>query len=390
MKSFKVKVSLLVFIAFLLGCNEFIMVGITNDIASSYAVSLSTVGFLVTAFAVSYVMCTIVLTVFTANYDRFNVYIVSLIIFLIGNILSAMAPNYLTLFLSRVLTAMVAGIIISFSLIFGNTVAPIEQGSMTVAAIYSGFNIATIVGVPVGTFLAKQYNWRICFWIISILTLVSIIFSWCLLPHHNGKQKVTLKSQIILFKDYRIILGIIIIISTYASQYSFYTYIQPIIVNILTFSTYALNYLLSVIGVTFIIGNLLAGVISSKYEVKKMTKIEALATFFFALLPLSFHFSWVGILCICLICIMLGMPSSILQVMFLNIAHSQYPQSLNVSSSIDPLCTNIGVSVGSLFASLFINHFPMTNIGYLGFCFSLCGLFASFFLTSHFLQSQRS
>ena len=263
MKSFKVKVSLLVFIAFLLGCNEFIMVGITNDIASSYAVSLSTVGFLVTAFAVSYVMCTIVLTVFTANYDRFNVYIVSLIIFLIGNILSAMAPNYLTLFLSRVLTAMVAGIIISFSLIFGNTVAPIEQGSMTVAAIYSGFNIATIVGVPVGTFLAKQYNWRICFWIISILTLVSIIFSWCLLPHHNGKQKVTLKSQIILFKDYRIILGIIIIISTYASQYSFYTYIQPIIVNILTFSTYALNYLLSVIGVTFIIGNLLAGVISS-------------------------------------------------------------------------------------------------------------------------------
>lgn len=151
MKSFKVKVSLLVFIAFLLGCNEFIMVGITNDIASSYAVSLSTVGFLVTAFAVSYVMCTIVLTVFTANYDRFNVYIVSLIIFLISNILSAMAPNYLTLFLPRVLTAMVAGIIISFSLIFGNTVAPIEQGSMTVAAIYSGFNIATIVGVPVGT-----------------------------------------------------------------------------------------------------------------------------------------------------------------------------------------------------------------------------------------------
>ena len=87
-----------VLVAFLLGCNEFMVVGVLSNIAKSYHASLSTVGFLVTMFALTYAICTPVLTTLTGKYDRFKVLMVLMVIFLLGNTLTACAPSLFWLF----------------------------------------------------------------------------------------------------------------------------------------------------------------------------------------------------------------------------------------------------------------------------------------------------
>ena len=89
---------------------------------------------------------------------------------------------------------------------------------------------------------------------------------------------------------------------------------------------------------------------------------------------LAFHLSWLGIALLCLICLVLGMPGSILQVMFLNVADRDYPEAMSLASSLNPICTNIGVSVGSLVAAISVNFVPISQVGYIGAIFALIGV----------------
>lgn len=380
MSKYRLQSIVFVLVAFLLGCNEFMVVGVLSDIAKSYQASLSAVGFLVTSFAIIYAICTPVITMLTSRFNRFKVLMTLMLIFLLGNTLTAFAPSLFWLFFSRILTASVAGAIISLILVFVSIVAPMEKRAMLVAATFAGFSIATIIGVPIGTAISNISSWHVSFMVISILTVIVGAFLVWLTPKDSPQSPSTLSNQVSLLADRRIYLGIVVMIALMTAEYSFYTYIRPIITNVLGYSNTQLSFLLGVIGITFILGNTCAGVIVNHFGITKLTWI---ATGIFVLLLLMdsvFKVAWMGLALLCLICFLLGMPGSILQVMFLNVADRDYPQAINLSSSLNPICTNIGVSLGSLTASIGVNFLPIGKIGYIGALFALVAIIGSHML----------
>ena len=356
------------------------VVGVLSNIAKSYHASLSTVGLLVTIFAITYAICTPVLTTVTSKYDRFKVLMTMLAIFWVGNTLTALAPNLFWLFVSRVITAAVAGAIISLVLVYVSMIAPIEKRSMLVAAVFSGFSTATIIGVPVGTTISMLSSWHVSFLVISVLTIIIGAGLYWLVP--RGAEQVTgsIKSQLRLMTDRRILLAVMVMITLMAAEYTFYTYIRPIITDVLGFTPSQLNWLLGVIGVMFIIGNTCAGIISSHYGIGKMPLISTACLLLLLIMGVAFQLSWLGIILLCLICFVLGMPGSILQVMFLNVAEHDYPEAMSLASSLNPICTNVGVSVGSLVASISVNFVPISQIGYVGAIFALIGVISTLML----------
>lgn len=366
--------------AFLLGCNEFMVVGVISNIAKSYHASLSTVGLLVTFFAITYAVCTPVLTTVTSKYNRFKVLMAMLVIFWIGNTMTALAPNLFWLFVARIITAAVAGVIISLILVFVSVIAPLEKRSMLVAAVFSGFSTATIIGVPVGTTISMLSSWYISFLVISVLTIIIGAALYWLVPRDSDQVTGSIKSQLRLMGDRRIVLGVVVMIALMAAEYTFYTYIRPIITDVLGYSTAQLNWLLGLIGVMFILGNTAAGIVSSHYGIAKMPQVSAACLILLLVMGLAFHLSWMGIALLCLICFVLGMPGSILQVMFLNVADRDYPEAISLASSLNPICTNIGVSVGSLVASISVNFVPISQVGYIGAIFALIGVVGTMML----------
>lgn len=366
--------------AFLLGCNEFMVVGVISNIAKSYHASLSTVGLLVTFFAIIYAVCTPVLTTVTSKYNRFKVLMAMLVIFWIGNTMTALAPNLFWLFVARIITAAVAGVIISLILVFVSVIAPLEKRSMLVAAVFSGFSTATIIGVPVGTTISMLSSWYISFLVISVLTIIIGAALYWLVPRDSDQVTGSIKSQLRLMGDRRIVLGVVVMIALMAAEYTFYTYIRPIITDVLGYSTAQLNWLLGLIGVMFILGNTAAGIVSSHYGIAKMPQVSAACLILLLVMGLAFHLSWMGIALLCLICFVLGMPGSILQVMFLNVADRDYPEAISLASSLNPICTNVGVSVGSLVASISVNFVPISQVGYIGAIFALIGVVGTMML----------
>lgn len=366
--------------AFLLGCNEFMVVGVISNIAKSHHASLSTVGLLVTFFAITYAVCTPVLTTVTSKYNRFKVLMAMLVIFWIGNTMTALAPNLFWLFVARIITAAVAGVIISLILVFVSVIAPLEKRSMLVAAVFSGFSTATIIGVPVGTTISMLSSWHISFLVISVLTIIIGAALYWLVPRDSDQVTGSIKSQLRLMGDRRIVHGVVVMIALMAAEYTFYTYIRPIITDVLGYSTAQLNWLLGLIGVMFILGNTAAGIVSSHYGIAKMPQVSAACLILLLVMGLAFHLSWMGIALLCLICFVLGMPGSILQVMFLNVADRDYPEAISLASSLNPICTNVGVSVGSLVASISVNFVPISQVGYIGAIFALIGVVGTMML----------
>ena len=369
--------------AFLLGCNEFMVVGVISNIAKSYHASLSTVGLLVTFFAITYAVCTPVLTTVTSKYNRFKVLMAMLMIFWIGNTMTALAPNLFWLFVARIITAAVAGVIISLILVFVSVIAPLEKRSMLVAAVFSGFSTATIIGVPVGTTISMLSSWHISFLVISVLTIIIGAALYWLVPRDSDQVTGSIKSQLRLMGDRRIVLGVVVMIALMAAEYTFYTYIRPIITDVLGYSTAQLNWLLGLIGVMFILGNTAAGIVSSHYGIAKMPQVSAACLILLLVMGLAFRLSWMGIALLCLICFVLGMPGSILQVMFLNVADRDYPEAMSLASSLNPICTNVGVSVGSLVASISVNFVPISQVGYIGAIFALIGVVGTMMLVKN-------
>ncbi len=130
----------------------------------------------------------------------------------------------------------------------------------------------------------------------------------------------------------------------------------------------------------FIIGNTCAGIVSSRYGTTKLPLISLACLILLLVMGLSFHLSWLGIALLCVICLVLGMPGSILQVMFLNVADSDYPAAINLASSLNPICTNVGVTVGSFTASMAVNFVSIQQIGYIGVIFAAVGTACSLML----------
>lgn len=362
---------LFVFVAFMLGCNEYMIVGVLPDIAHQYHDSLSTLGLLVTVFALVYAIFTPIITSLANRWRRHHVLLVLMVVFFIGNTWTALASNFISMLFSRVLTATVAGAIISIVLVMASFVAPREKRASLVSWVFAGFSIASVIGIPIGTVISTTFSWHDSFWMISGLTIFVFISLIWLVPKDTPQFKSTLSKQFTLLKDTRVLLGVIFIVTVCAADYTIYTYIRPLITNEMGFSNTWLNWLLFGMGIFFIIGNKFGGYIADNGGIHRLGGIYIAMTILYLLFGPLLSFKWVAIIIVALLCVAFSSYGSSTQLMFLDIAEKEYPQSLDLASSLNSIFANIGISLGSFTASQAVAFLPMRNLGYVGAVYGL-------------------
>lgn len=362
---------LFVFVAFMLGCNEYMIVGVLPDIAHQYHDSLSTLGLLVTVFALVYAIFTPIITSLANRWRRHHVLLVLMVVFFIGNTWTALASNFISMLFSRVLTATVAGAIISIVLVMASFVAPREKRASLVSWVFAGFSIASVIGIPIGTVISTTFSWHDSFWMISGLTIFVFISLIWLVPKDTPQFKSTLSKQFTLLKDTRVLLGVIFIVTVCAADYTIYTYIRPLITNEMGFSNTWLNWLLFGMGIFFIIGNKFGGYIADNGGIHRLGGIYIAMTILYLLFGPLLSFKWVAIIIVTLLCVAFSSYGSSTQLMFLDIAEKEYPQSLDLASSLNSIFANIGISLGSFTASQAVAFLPMRNLGYVGAVYGL-------------------
>ncbi|MGQ4558125.1 MFS transporter [Levilactobacillus hammesii] len=351
MNKYRWQAIVFVLVAFMLGCNEFIVVGVLSDIAKEYRIPVATVGYLVTIFATVYAVSTPFITVLTSRFSRYKTLMTLMGIFLVGNTLSGFAMNYPVLLLSRMMTAMVAGAIISLIMTFASSIAPREKRAGLVSWIFAGFSIASVFGVPIGTAISTSYSWHDAFYLISVISAVTCVLLGWLLPRQVEQVQGSIKNQLVLLKDRRIYVGIALVLFTAATMYAYYTYIRPLLTTALGFSTQSLNWLLFLIGIMSILSNRLSGRLAERNGLRIMPRFYVADVILLALLPIGLGFKFGGLGILLVLSLIVTVINSPIQIHFLNIAEEEYPQSTVLASSLNSIFFNFGISLGSATAS---------------------------------------
>lgn len=389
MSKYRMQAILYVFVAFMLGCNEYMIVGVLPDVASEYHSSLSSLGYLVTMFAIIYAVFTPIITSLANRWQRHHVLLTLMVIFFIGNTWTAMATNYTSLLLSRMLTASVAGAIISIVLVLASYVAPREKRASLVSWVFAGFSIASVIGVPLGTVISQRLTWHDSFWMITGLTIVVFGLLVWLVPHNTPQVAGHLSDQFSLFRDKRVVVGSLFVITVCAADYTFYTYIRPLITNLMGFDDTWLNWLLFMMGIFFIVGNKFGGYLADNGGVHRLPWVYVVMTVLLLGLAPAFHMKWLAIAIVAILCVTFASYGASTQLMFLDIAEKNYPQSLDLASSLNSIFANIGISLGSLAAAETVRFSSLGNVGNVGAIFGILAILLITFVGRHYQTERR-
>ena len=362
-----------VLIAFMLGCNEFMVVGNLTLIAHTYHESLPHIAGLISLFAWTYALMTPVVTLYTNRFNKYRLLLV--LIFLSGTLISSFAPNYPCFLFSRVVSASVAGILESLIQAIVYQLAPNQKKrSAMTALVYTGFSIATVLGLPLGTLIADLWNWQAAFIMVAGVTASSTVLATILVSRKLTIPASGIRDQLTLLRDKNIWLGIGFVTCAAATLYGYYTYIRPLIRQTLGFSTTMLSVILMLLGGIDVISSLLSGRFGAKNGMRRLHGVYLAILFLLALFSTAMRAPATGILVLSLLGLLIPLFSSPIQLYFLNIASSKYPAGVMLASSLSPVFYNIGIATSSLTAATTLRHFGLANLGWNSFAYALITL----------------
>lgn len=388
---FNLPVLILIASSFMLGMSEFIVVGILPDIAADLKISEVTVGNLVSLFAFVYAPVTPLGSALSARFPRFATHLTLIGIFLAGNILCAFAPNYAVLVVARIMIALVSGTLVAVAMTYAPDVTTDRFRTKFIAWVFSGFSIASVVGVPVGTWVANTFGWRWAFHMINVLTIMLIVGMVVALPRNSHIVKIGFLPQFRLFFDRRIQLGVLDVVCGAAASYVFYTYLTPIMRDEVHVPEQYLSVGLVIFGAACLWSNLYGGKLADRGRgVEPLTHIRPIYCAHAVLMASLVVAHWVPVYGALLL--VLGMfmylQNSASQVLYMDVASQSHPGSLNLAASLNSMSFNIGIAIGSAVGGLINGHFGLMWLGPVGALFLVCAIAITTFLRPFVAQER--
>lgn len=390
---FNLPVVILIASSFMLGMSEFIVVGILPDIATDLKVSEVTVGNLVSLFAFVYAPVTPLGSALSARFPRFATHMTLIGVFLAGNLLCAFAPNYAVLMAGRILIALVSGTLVAVAMTYAPDVTTDKFRTKFIAWVFSGFSIASVVGVPIGTWVANTFGWRWAFHIINVLTIMLIVGMVVALPRNSHIVKIGFLPQFRLFFDRRIQLGVLTVVFGAAASYVFYTYLTPIMRDEVHVPEQYLSVGLVIFGAACLWSNLYGGKLADRGRgVEPLTHIRPIYCAHAVLMASLVVAHWVpvyGALLLVVLGMFMYLQNSASQVLYMDVASQSHPGSLNLAASLNSMSFNIGIALGSAVGGLVNGHFGLTWLGPVGALFLLCAIATTTMLRPFVAQERK-
>ena len=375
---FNLPVIVLISLSFMLGMSEFIVVGILPDIAAGLKVSEVTVGNLVSLFAFVYAPVTPLGSALSARFPRFATHLTLVGVFLIGNVLCAFASNYGVLVVARILIALVSGTLVAIAMTYAPDVTTEQYRTKFIAWVFSGFSIASVVGVPVGTWVANTFGWRWTFYLVNVLTVVLMVLMVMVLPRNSRIVKIGFLSQFRLFFDRRIQLGVLDVVCGAAASYVFYTYLTPIMRDEVHVPEQYLSVGLVIFGAACLWSNLYGGKLADRGRgVEPLTHIRPIYCAHAVLMASLIVAHWVpvyGALLLVVLGMFMYLQNSASQVLYMDVASQSHPGSLNLAASLNSMSFNIGIAIGSAVGGVVNGHFGLMWLGPVGALFLVCAI----------------
>jgi DHA1 family inner membrane transport protein len=341
---------------FMMVTSEFLPTGLLPEIASQLEVSESQVGLLVTVFAGTVVLTATPLAVLTRRYSRKSLVIVVLFVFILGNVLAALAPSYEVLVVARVIGGLAHGLFWSVVGAYSAHLVPKHQLARAVAITGGGGTAAFVLGVPLGTALGHSLGWRLAFAILGGAVLVLTLVTAKLLPAvRHGEDLRTGEIPLPMRKDPTvpgvIIVGLIVVLVALGHNL-FYTYIAPFLIGPVGVDPSAVAGVLFLYGGAGAVGLVLAGTLGDRFPRGAMVGAISVVLVAVTVIALFLHVQWVTLVAVGVWGAAFGALPSLLQARML---HTASVRVRDVAASYFTTSFNFAIGLGALLGGLVLD-----------------------------------
>ena len=249
-----------------IGMTEFVIMGILPDIAKSLQITIPEAGHLVSAYALGVVVGAPLLIGFTGSKPPKNILLLLMCLFTVFNTLSAFAPSYEILFLSRFFSGMPHGAFFGVGAVVAGRLADQRKEARSVSLMFAGLTIANLIGVPLGTFIGHHISWRITFMIVGVIGLLTTMSIKVWMPTLSVTNTKGLMSELKFFTRLDAWLIVLVIAIGTGGFFSWYSYIAPLLTEVASFNDDSIMYILVLAGLGMVMGNFIGGRLADRFS----------------------------------------------------------------------------------------------------------------------------
>ncbi|MCY7695421.1 MFS transporter [Bacillus altitudinis] len=260
----KTVVYLLALAAFLIGTIEYIITGIIQMVAHDLHVTTSTAGLLVTSLALSAAIGAPIVIALTINMDRRKILTWTLIIFILSNFITSISHSFEMVMITRVLQGISGGTAIVVAMAVATRLVEREKRGTSIGIILMGLSSSLVLGVPIGTFLSSMIGWKALFAAIGVITLIPLIVVYRRIPSMKEQEPVTLRMQLSILKDKRILLAVAVTLFYVGGYSTLFTYLTPFLQASANLNITEISGILLLAGICSFLGSSLGGMAADK------------------------------------------------------------------------------------------------------------------------------
>ncbi|MDD9267352.1 MFS transporter [Paenibacillus sp. GCM10023248] len=353
--------------AFGIGTTEFVPVGLLASIADDLHIGITLAGLLISGYAIGVALGAPILTALTNRMNRKTLLMLLMVIFIVGNSAAALSSSFSLLLIARFITAFSHGVFFSIGATIAVQLVPPSKKASAIALMFTGLTVATVTGVPLGTFIGQMFGWRATFWGVALLGVIAVLASAALIPK-NLKQSPPAKmsDMLRLVTNSRLVLGYAITALGYGGTFVAFTYLTPILQDVTGLSQHVISVVLLVYGIAVAIGNSVGGKWANGNALRALFWMFIGQAAILIMLTFMLPFKTAGLIGVFLMGLLAFMNVPGLQLNIVQLAEKYVPSAVDVASALNIAAFNIGIAVGSIVGGVVVDTIGLGHTPWIG------------------------
>lgn len=354
---------------------EFGIIGILPTLAKEFNISIDAAGWLLSAFALTVALSGPFASMLTAKVNRKIMMCLVLGVFVISNLLSAISSNFTMLMIARIVPAFLHPVFWSISISAAAQQAGPKNAPKAVSIVMAGLSVATVLGVPITTYVAALFNWQASFLLAGLINLIAFTALAVFVPSMPVKEVASAENQIKILKDTQLWIKLITSLIIVAGMFASYGYLAEYLSKISQMSGAQISVMLLIFGGTGIVGNWFMGIALSK-NVALTTRLFLLSLVLTHLL--AYRFGGFFIPMVAILSIWGFIHTGGFLIANIHVTNGLPSQALEFVNSLLPSFFNAGITLGTLLGGFIIARYGVHEMIWISVPLLLAALGLSF------------
>lgn len=349
---------------------EFGIIGIMPAIAKHFNVSIDTAGWLLSGFALTIALTGPFSVLLTSKINRKWMMCLVLLTFVASNILSALSPSFTVLMIARILPAFLHPVFWAVATVAASKQVEPKDAPKAVSVVLGGLSVATVLGVPITTYISELINWQASFYVSGIINLIAFAALLAFVPSMPVTEKQSVKSQLVILKKGQMWVNLVATMIMIAGIFATYSFLAEYLGKISSMNGTQISIMLLLFGATGIAGNWVTGIALSK-NVMFTTRFFLLSLMGIHLLAYTFGGLFIPMTAI------VGIWGFIHTGGFLigqTRSTSEAPEAPELAASLMVSFGNAGVTLGTFLGGLVIKSFGVHQVIWISILLLLAAL----------------